>query len=174
MLSNSKNIINLMWDRWYDSISMIYDGQKQMESLFLQSISKQKEVWEILNNQVDIYSNEVKSEVKTYQEKANDFVESISDQATKESILKIQNQLDNIVELFSKMSLTPQNALNHFVSENLSRVETNVNELMNQQAKNREEMKVMVEKYSEELKNTLLKLCETIEAKQNINLTLTK
>lgn len=170
---DAKNVMSLMWDYWYEGMSQIYNGQKQFENLFLQSLSKQKEVWELLNDQVDFYSKNLQDEIVYYQTKTIDAFDKAQDESTKERIQQMQNQLNSVVEKLSKNAVTPQNILNQWI-KGISQLEKIAEEVVKQQEKNRTEMKIMMDEYMQEVTSMMEKMNTTFEELRSKNLTLTK
>lgn len=171
---NSKYFINLIWDRWEEGISQISNGQKQFENLFMQSINQQKNAMELYFKLLDSYSKELKSLTDRFQEKAFITVEKYQDGNTSESLQNVQKQLEDVVERISKISLTPQNALKQWMSQNLNQIEKSIDELFQQQEKNRDELKSMINEISSEMKNVVEKISEEFEKFQTQNLSLLK
>jgi len=172
---DSKYYMNLIWDRWDEGLTQIYNGQKQVENLFLQTFNQQKNAWELFFKIVESYTKEFKSEIEKYQAKAYTTVEKYQkDEASQESMQNIQKQLEDVLERITKISQTPQNALKQWISQNLSQIEKNFEDLIQQQEKNRSEIKIMINEMSQEMKDILEKIMEDFEKFQSQNFSLLK
>lgn len=171
---DSKYFINLIWDRWDDGLTQLYSNQKQIENLFMQTFNQQKNALELYFKLLDSYSKELKSITEKFQVKAFSTVEKYQDENTSESLQTIQKQLEDVIERVSKISLTPQNAVQQLLSQNLSQIEKSIDELFQQQEKNRSEMKSMINEISQEMRSAFEKFTEGFEKFQNPNLSLLK
>lgn len=171
---DSKYFINLIWDRWDEGLTHLYSNQKQLENLFMQTFNQQKNAVELYFKFLDSYSKECKAITEKFQVKALSSVEKYQDENTSESLQNIQKQLEDVIERVSKISLTPQNAVKQLMSQNLSQIEKSIDELFQQQEKNRTEMKSMMNEISLEVKNVFEKITEEFEKFQNQNLSLLK
>lgn len=171
---DSKYFINLIWDRWDEGLTQVYSNQKQFENLFMQAFNQQKNAVELYFKLLDSYSKEFKVITEKFQTKALSTVEKYQDENTSESLQNIQNQLEDVIERVSKISLTPQNAVKQLMSQNLSQIEKSIDELFQQQEKNRSEMKSMMNEISLEVKNVFEKMTDEFEKFQSQNLSLLK
>lgn len=171
---NSKYFINLIWDRWEEGVTQIYNGQKQFENLLIQSVNQQKNAMELYFKLLDSYSKEFKALTERFQVKAFTTAEKYQDENTSESLRNVQKQLEDVVERISKISLTPQNALKQWMAQNLSQIEKSIDGLIQQQEKNRSELITMMNEISQEMKNVVEKITDEIEKFQNQNLSLLK
>ncbi|HHY74814.1 MAG TPA: hypothetical protein GX497_16620 [Bacillus bacterium] len=171
---NTKYFINLIWDRWDEGVTQIYSGQKQIENFFLQAINQQKNTTELYFKLLDSYAKECKELTEKFQAKAYSTVEKYQEESKNESLQNIHTQLEDVIERISKISLTPQNALKQWMSQNLSQIEKSIDELFQQQEKNRSELKTMISEISKEMKNVVEKMTEEFEKVQNQNLSLLK
>ncbi|WP_458413644.1 hypothetical protein ACNQFZ_01720 [Schinkia sp. CFF1] len=171
---NSKYFINLIWDRWEEGVTQIYNGQKQFENLLIQSVNQQKNAMELYFKLLDSYSKEFKALTERFQVKAFTTAEKYQDENTSESLQNVQKQLEDVVERISKISLTPQNALKQWMAQNLSQIEKSIDGLIQQQEKNRSELITMMNEISQEMKNVVEKITDEIEKFQNQNLSLLK
>jgi hypothetical protein len=171
---DSKYFINLIWDRWDEGLTQLYSNQKQIENVFMQTFNQQKNALELYFKLLDSYSKEFKAITEKFQVKALYTVEKYQDENTSESLQTIQKQLEDVIERVSKISLTPQNAVQQLLSQNLSQIEKSIDELFQQQEKNRSEMKSMIHEISLEVRNVFEKFTEEFEKFQNQNLSLLK
>lgn len=171
---DSKYFINLIWDRWDEGLTQLYSNQKQIENIFMQTFNQQKNALELYFKLLDSYSKEFKAITEKFQVKALYTVEKYQDENTSESLQTIQKQLEDVIERVSKISLTPQNAVQQLLSQNLSQIEKSIDELFQQQEKNRSEMKSMIHEISLEVRNVFEKFTEEFEKFQNQNLSLLK
>ncbi|WP_374723567.1 hypothetical protein [Calidifontibacillus erzurumensis] len=172
---DSKYFFNLIWDRWDEGLNQLYNSQKQIENLFLQTFNQQKNSWELNFKLIESYSKELKSLIEKYQSKVFAALENYQQEDKKnESLQNIQKQLENLIERISELSLTPQNAIKQIMSQNLAHIEKNIEELIEQQQKNRAEMKAMISEVSQEMKKVVEKITEELTKFQNENLSLLK
>lgn len=149
---DSNNMLHTFWDGWLNSVKFMNTYQREVESVTLKAIERQKDVWiqtkeqlEKLELEINKFLTDVNTTLLENMKKVNG--EEVSNSAEEWS-KRGEEVFNNIQKLFGASS-KEDNIKNH-----LEQLESGLKTLIENQHKNREEVYSLLESYTDQVKQT--------------------
>jgi polyhydroxyalkanoic acid inclusion protein PhaP len=171
---NSSSIVDTMWDGWMNGIKMVYAYQQEVESLTLQAIERQKELWIKTTANLDKMEQEMKNFLQEFKLNYQNNVKNIGGEQAGRTLEDWQNRLDEIAGRIQQLTWTPGKAGISVLTKSNEQVETAIKNLIAQQQTTREEVQSLMNNFVGQLKSTQKGILETVEVNKNNTINMFK
>ncbi len=162
-LTNPVNVFDTMWDGWLNSVKLMYGYQREMEAVTIQSIERQKEIWQQTKENLDKLELELNKFVVDVKANMLDNVKNVNGEAVSKNVEDWSKRAEEVVNKVQQLYGTPGKASNSMFGKSLEQLESTLLSLIEQQQKNRTEVQELLENFTDQVKKTNKGLMESWE-----------
>ncbi|MBD1380770.1 hypothetical protein [Metabacillus arenae] len=151
---NAYQFIDSFWDSWKSGLNFVYDTQKEVENLTLQVFDQQKEAWEKAVGNMDRIEEEQKKLIKEIRQNVSQNIQNVHGEESSKSFEQSNERLEEVISRVQQLTATPYKASFNVLSQSQQHYQESIKTFINQQQKNREELKPLLEDFLNQVKTT--------------------
>ncbi|AMA73790.1 MULTISPECIES: polyhydroxyalkanoic acid inclusion protein PhaP [Aneurinibacillus] len=168
------SMIDTMWDGWMNGVKMVYAYQREMENLMLQTLERQKEIWEKTTENLEKVEEEMKKFLEDAKVSYQNNMKNVGGEQLGKTFEEWAQRLDEIAKRIQQLTWTPGKASLNVVNKSQEQLEVSFKNLLAQQQKTRDEVQALMDNFLQQVKMTQKGLLESLEANKNNTINMFK
>jgi uncharacterized coiled-coil protein SlyX len=172
--TNQVNVFDTVWDGWLNSLKLTHAFQREMEAISVQTIERQKEVWQRTRENLNKVEQELSKFVSDSKASFYENVKNVNGVSASKQLEDWTKRAEEVLGKIQQVYGTPGKAGESLVDKSLEQLDTTVKHILAQQQKSREEVQSLLENFTEQVKKTNKGLLESWEASRNASYNLFK
>jgi hypothetical protein len=149
---DSNNMFETFWDGWLNSVNFMNTYQREMESVTLKAIERQKDIWTLTKEQLEKLELEIDKSLTDVNTNLFENLKKINGEEVSISTEEWSKRGEEVFNKIQKLYVT--SIKQDYVKNHLEQLESGLKTLIEYQQKNREEASSLLENFTDQVKQT--------------------